>query len=96
MSKAASFLDKMEEEGSQYRTKVKSTDGFQGSRHIRHLVEGAKKRVGYMTSLKHPSPNPKTKQDVALLNECVGLMEQCISKLREVKDTKKRKPEYAE
>lgn len=78
-------------EGQHYNTKVRGVDENMGSRRIRMGIKESMKAIGNMKNENHPSPNPLTNKDLKLLDECVSLMEQCIPRLRDVKETRKRK-----
>lgn len=79
-------------EGKHFNTKVRGIESSKkGSRVIRLAVKEAKKMVSDMMNKSHPSPNPKTEKDNALLNECGVLMHQTMERLKEVKESKYRK-----
>ena len=88
MSKATEVINEV---GKQFRTQVKEVETNQGSRHIRHLMQDAEKKLGNMLNQEHPSPNPATDQDAKILKEVGLVLAKSVEKIRSVKDSK-RKP----
>jgi len=91
MSKATDIKKYLNETGKQFRTKVKEVESNQGSRHIRHIIQDAQKKLTNMVNYSHPSPSPATSDDEKILKEINLSLAKNIEKIRAVKDSK-RKP----
>jgi len=85
MSLAKKFL-----EAQHFNTKVRDLGGM-GSRKIRLSLKESKRMVDNMLNENHDSPNPKGSDDVKLLNESIVLMNQAMMRLKDVKETKRKK-----
>lgn len=90
MSKAQEVIDLIEK-GPQFRTKVKEVVSNQGSRHIRNTVEQAGLKLKNMLNPKHGSPNPKKTEDEIILKEVGNILKRCAERLKEVKDSRRKK-----
>lgn len=91
--KASNLLDKINEhfgEAKHQNTKVRQTYEKAGSRKARLTVKEAKRMCEQMLDRKHPSPNPKGDVDRVYLKEACAIMTEAMSKLKTVKETKKK------
>ena len=82
--KAKEFLDEI---GPQFRSQIKDPDGH-GSRHIRHIVEYANKKIDEMLDYDNEFPCPFADRDALMLRYGQRFLTNAIEKLREVRDKK--------
>jgi len=85
MGLAKNFL-----EAKHFNTKVRDLGGV-GSRKIRLSLKEAKRMVENMLDTNHPSPNPRSESDKRLLQESSVLLKQSMDRLKDVKETKRKK-----
>jgi len=85
MSLAKKFL-----EAKHFNTKVRDLGGV-GSRKIRLSIKESRRMTENMLDPNHDSPNPKDNDDIKALNESIILMNQAMMRLKEVKETKRKK-----
>lgn len=87
----AEELLKIMEVGPQLRTRVKNEMPNAGSRNIRNTVETAQKKIKDMLNPDNDAPNPADDRSQQLLSECLEELEITRGKLREVKDSRRRR-----
>ena len=78
-------------EGQHYNTKVRDLDENIGSRKIRLGIKECRKMTEKMLNKDNKAPNPADTTSEALLNEVASHLDNAVTKLKAVKDTKKRK-----
>ena len=77
-------------EAQHYNTKMRGIEEKMGSRRIRMGLKEYNKMIKNMMDKKHPSPNPVSEKDMCLLKEACTLLEQCIPRLKDVKETRRK------
>jgi len=89
MSKAKEFLEAVERR-KQYRTRIKEVEHDQGTRHIKNLIEQAKKRIVNVMNPDHDSPNPRERADKFMLGQVHDALESALEKLKKIKETRRK------
>lgn len=77
---------------NEVRYKTKMRDGNKGhTRHIRHMMENAILYVDKMLDPYNEHPNPADVESEKTLLEVRGSLDEACSKIKSVKETKKRR-----
>ena len=77
-------------EAKHQNTKVRTTYETAGSRKARLTIKEAKRMCEQMLNKNHSAPNPAGEVDTVLLKEANAIMDVAMSKLKAVKETKKK------
>ena len=77
-------------EGLHYSTKIRSLDERAGIRRIRMGLRESAKLMGNILNPNHPTPNPATDDDAAVLNECQTSLHDMSEKLLGVRTAKRK------
>jgi len=84
-------INKEISEAQHYNTKIRQVDENVGSRKIRLGLKESLNYINNMMDENNSSPNPLTDKDRLLLEESSVLIKQAIPRLKEVKETKRKK-----